>query len=82
MIQTTNGVLNMTLYDQITPHALLAWHRVRLANWLASSGMDWAGIVSQYNSGITYCHSHAFCHLISTSLSYTCIQEHTTISIW
>ena len=51
MIQTTIGVFNKTIYDQSTPKALLAWHRVRLANWLASSGKEWAAIVSQYNSG-------------------------------
>ena len=52
MIQTTNGIFNKTLYDLSTPKALLAWHRVRLANWLASSGEEWANYVSQYNSGI------------------------------
>jgi hypothetical protein len=51
MIQTTNGIFNKTLYDLSTPKALLAWHRVRLANWLASSGEEWANYVSQYNSG-------------------------------
>lgn len=54
MVQTTNGIFNKTLYDLATPHALLAWHRVRLANWLATGGVEWAAIVSQYNSGI-YC---------------------------
>ena len=52
MVQTTNGIFNKTLYDLSTPKALLAWHRVRLANWLASSGEEWANYVSQYNSGM------------------------------
>ena len=51
MLQTTNSILNKTLYDLATSSSLLAWHRVRLANWLASSGEEWAGYVSQYNSG-------------------------------
>ncbi len=52
MIQTTIGVFKKRIYDQSTPKALLAWHRVRLANWLASSGEEWANYVSQYNSGM------------------------------
>ena len=51
MLQTTNSILNKTLYDLATTSSLLSWHRVRLANWLASSGEEWAGYVSQYNSG-------------------------------
>ena len=51
MLQTTNSIINRTLYDKATPKALLAWHRVRLANWLAEGGKEWADIVSQYNSG-------------------------------
>lgn len=52
MLQTTNGVFNKSLYNQATPNALLAWHRVRLANWLATGGKEWADYVSQYNSGM------------------------------
>ena len=51
MVQTTNGILNQTLYKKVTNKALLAWHRVRLANMMADSGEEWANIVSQYNSG-------------------------------
>ena len=51
MLQTTNNIFNKTLYDTVTPDALLAWHRVRLANWLASGGGEWASYISQYNSG-------------------------------
>ena len=52
MLQTTNAVLNHTVYDLATPHALLAWHRVRLANWLADNGRDWAQYITEYNSGL------------------------------
>lgn len=51
MIQTTNSVLNYSLYDSITPNALSAWQRVRLANTLASSGKSWYETVRRYNSG-------------------------------
>ena len=51
MLQTTNAIFNQSIYSQVTYKSLLAWQRVRLANWLASSGKEWAYYVSQYNSG-------------------------------
>ena len=51
MLQTTNPILNASIYRLATPNALLAWHRVRLANWLADNGKDWAKYIAQYNSG-------------------------------
>ena len=51
MLQTTNPILNHALYNQSTTQSLLAWHRVRLANWLASNGWDWAEYIKEYNSG-------------------------------
>jgi len=51
MLQTTNGIINQSLYDLVTPHALLAWQRVKVANYLAKDGKQWCDIVSQYNSG-------------------------------
>jgi len=51
MLQTTNGILNATLYDQVTPNALLAWQRVKLANQLADSGKMWCETISNFNSG-------------------------------
>lgn len=57
MLQTTNSIFNKTLYDLSTPQALLAWHRVRLANWLAHGGQEWAEVLSQYNSGMI-CFNH------------------------
>lgn len=52
MLQTTNSVINTTLYDYATPKALLAWQRVRTANWLASEGREWAFILAAFNSGL------------------------------
>ncbi|KAL0983974.1 hypothetical protein UPYG_G00135420 [Umbra pygmaea] len=51
MTQTTNSVFNTSLYTLVTPHSLLAWQRVRLANVMAHTGNQWADIFSKYNSG-------------------------------
>ena len=51
MIQTTNGILNTSIYDLVTSNALLAWHRVRVANMMAGNGKDWGTVLSLYNSG-------------------------------
>ncbi|KAL5516228.1 hypothetical protein EMCRGX_G001509 [Ephydatia muelleri] len=51
VIETTNDILNNTLFEAVTPKALLSWHRMRLANWLATGGEQWAGYFSEYNSG-------------------------------
>ena len=53
MIQTTNGILNSTIYDYVNSNALLAWHRVRVANMMASNGKEWGTILSLYNSGMS-----------------------------
>lgn len=53
MLQTTNNVFNNSLLKYVTPNALLAWHRVRLANVMAHSGEEWADIYARYNSGVT-----------------------------
>ena len=51
MLQTTNSIISKSVYEQATPKALLAWHRVRLANWLADNGRDWGEYIKEYNSG-------------------------------
>lgn len=51
MTQTSIDVFNASLFSQLSPHSLLAWQRVRLANSLAHSGEEWAHIFSKYNSG-------------------------------
>ncbi len=51
MTQTSIGVFNVSLFTELSPHSLLAWQRVRLANSLAHSGEEWAHIFSKYNSG-------------------------------
>ncbi|KAJ8319226.1 hypothetical protein KUTeg_004317 [Tegillarca granosa] len=51
MLQTTNNVFNTSLYKFVQPQSLLAWQRIRMANMMAHSGKEWAGVVSKYNSG-------------------------------
>ena len=51
MLQTTNQILNTSLYKFVTPNSLLAWQRVRVANWIARSGVEWAQSVARHNSG-------------------------------
>lgn len=45
------SMLSQTLYSKVTNQSLLAWHRVRTANLLASSGEEWAETVKWPNSG-------------------------------
>lgn len=49
--ETTNSILNNSLYDLVTEKSLLSWHRIRLANFMAKTGQDWYEILMQYNSG-------------------------------
>lgn len=51
MTQTSIGVFNVSLFSRLSPHSLLAWQRVRLANGLAHSGEEWVHMFSKYNSG-------------------------------
>ncbi|XP_005096538.2 phospholipase B-like 1 [Aplysia californica] len=51
MLQTTNNIFNKTLHKYVTPQALLAWQRVRIANMMAHGGKEWAQVIAKYNSG-------------------------------
>jgi len=51
MLQTTNEIFDAELYDQVSPHSLLAWQRVRVANMMSDSGREWYSKVRKYNSG-------------------------------
>ena len=51
-IETTNGVFNNSLYDQIRPQGSVPyWARVTAANRLASSAEAWHTAFYEYNSG-------------------------------
>lgn len=62
MLQTTNAVFDHSIYSRVTHDALLAWQRVRIANWLATNGKDWSDYVSQYNSGVYNIHNSSNMH--------------------
>ena len=51
LVQTTNSIFNLDLYKLVTPETALAWQRVRVANWAASSGASWQQLFSHFNSG-------------------------------
>lgn len=51
VLETTNSVFNMSLYQYVQPQSLFAWHRVRMANLLAKDGPEWANIFGYANSG-------------------------------
>ena len=51
VMETTNSVLNDTLYDLLKPETILTWVRVIVANRLASSGEEWIEIFRRENSG-------------------------------
>lgn len=51
VLQTTNKIFNNELFDALTPHSALSWQRIRAANWLASSGEEWAQVLDTSNSG-------------------------------
>ncbi|KAM7382004.1 hypothetical protein PAMA_012734 [Pampus argenteus] len=70
MTQTSNSVFNASLFSRLSPHSLLAWHRVRLANSLAHSGEQWAHIFSKYNSG-TYNSQYMVVDLSRVSLGHS-----------
>ena len=51
IIETTNGVHNLTLFDLLTPESLMCWMRTMVANRLTDDGYSWTQVFSKYNSG-------------------------------
>lgn len=51
VIETSNSIFNLTLYKQVQPESLFAWHRVRLANLISKGGDEWGSVLNTYNSG-------------------------------
>lgn len=49
--ETTNLVFNKTLYSFVKPESLLAWQRVRVANFMAADGKTWGNLLDTHNSG-------------------------------
>ena len=52
MLQTTNDVYNMTLFDYVVPQTVPSWVRVRVANQKSTKSSEWGAWVEQHNSGI------------------------------
>ncbi|KAK5611050.1 hypothetical protein CRENBAI_022623 [Crenichthys baileyi] len=70
MTQTSISVFNASLFSWLSPHCLLAWQRVRLANGLAHRGEEWAQVFSKYNSG-TYNSQYMVVDLNKVSLRHS-----------
>ena len=51
VMETTNSVLNNSLYEYVTTETVLTWMRVIAANRMASNGSEWTQLFSRYNSG-------------------------------
>ena len=49
--ETTNEVLNDTLYSQVIPNSLLTCERAMIANRISNSSKEWAENFAKYNSG-------------------------------
>jgi hypothetical protein len=49
--ETSNSVLDSSVWDVVVPQAALSWQRVLVANWLSSSGAEWAHWIQKHNSG-------------------------------
>ena len=49
--ETTNSVLNLTLFDLLDPNTLMCWIRTMVANRLSDNGYSWIQIFSKFNSG-------------------------------
>ncbi|XP_003386071.2 PREDICTED: putative phospholipase B-like 2 [Amphimedon queenslandica] len=50
-METTNGIMNKTLWDFISPQSVLEPVRVMVSNRLASSGEEWCKTFKPFNSG-------------------------------
>ena len=51
-METTNQILEDSVFDKTTPYALLTWVRAIVANRLASSAEEWTHLFQKENSGI------------------------------
>jgi len=49
--ETTNTVMDDTLYKQLTTQSVLYWIRSLVANRIANNGSSWIAAFEQYNSG-------------------------------
>ena len=80
VMETSNTVLNTSLYNKVQPNSLLCWLRVIAANRLATNGNDWGNIFAKYHSGSTLsCVPRMFslCFLLLTFVLLTFVLSFT-----
>jgi len=51
VMETTNGVMNVSLFQNVKTTTVMYWIRVIVANRMADSGAQWSNFFAQYNSG-------------------------------
>jgi hypothetical protein len=49
--ETTNHVMNLDLFDLLTPKSLMCWMRTMVANRLTDDGYSWTQVFARNNSG-------------------------------
>ena len=74
VMETTNQIVNESLYDKTTPYALLTWVRVIVSNRLASRAEEWTNIFQKENSG-TYNNQYIILDLNLIDLKNKIIPE-------
>ena len=55
--QTSNGVIDHSIYKNVVPQSLLAWQRVRIASAMSGTGEEWYENFRRYHSG-TYANQY------------------------
>ncbi|EFJ51951.1 hypothetical protein VOLCADRAFT_103148 [Volvox carteri f. nagariensis] len=51
VMETTNHIYVGDVYAPLSYRCVLSWQRIRLANWMASSGGEWVDVFGRHNSG-------------------------------
>eukprot|EP00759_Apiculatamorpha_spiralis_P015152 PhF_6_TR2187/c0_g1_i2/m.3612 len=49
--ETTNGVLDNSIYRYVIPQSVSEWLRVMIANYIATDGLSWVAAFCRYNNG-------------------------------
>lgn len=51
IVETTNSIFNLSLYDFLDFKSVLSWQRAMISNWLASNPLQWVNLFRKFNSG-------------------------------
>lgn len=49
--ETSNSILDSSVWKAVVPQSALSWQRVLVANWLSRDGADYAHWIKKHNSG-------------------------------